>query len=75
MSISHYMKFLLRNRSISTFSDESLQCLSVTMFPTLLNSLSDGTVVHGAARYFQASGPNIGQRDIFSSQQCNGHLR
>ena len=63
MSISHYMKFLLRHRSISTFSDESLQRLSVTMFPTVLNSLSDGTVVHGAARYFQASGPSTGQRE------------
>ena len=66
--------FLFKNSNISTFSASRLVCLSVTMLPAALNSLSDGTVVHGGAKYFQAKVARKGHDACFSFQYTSGLL-
>ena len=46
------LSLLDRKASLSTLSGFKEFLISVTMFPALLNSLSDGELVAGIARYF-----------------------
>ena len=66
--------FLFKNSSISTFSASSLVLLSVTMLPAVLNSLSEGTVVHRGAKYFRAKVASKGHDACFSFQYSSGLL-